>query len=81
MYSQQDLEAAEQQIRHAQHLIELHQNIIDRLKEAGQSTRLADGLMAKMQAGLAARMRHMDDVATDLRQRHAEQLATPLPTT
>lgn len=38
MHRQQDLITAQQQVRHAKHLIELHQNIIDRLKEAGQST-------------------------------------------
>lgn len=78
MYSQQDLETARLKIRHAQQLIELHQNIIDRLKEAGQSTRLADGLMAKMQAGLAARMRHLDDVMADLKQDGSEEPLAPL---
>jgi len=62
----EDLALANQQIRHAEHLIAIHQRVIDRLVALHQSTRLADRLMEKMQAGLAARLRHRDQIETQL---------------
>jgi predicted metal-dependent hydrolase len=75
-YTHEDLDLANQQIRHAETLIEHQQRIIDRLAEVGQSTRLADKLMSKMQAGLAARRRHRDDIETHLEIAAVEQ---PVP--
>jgi hypothetical protein len=65
-YTHEDIDLANQQIRHAEHLIELHQQIIDRLQEMDQSTKLADRLMARMQAGLAARRRHLEQIEDQL---------------
>jgi hypothetical protein len=65
-YTYEDFELAKKQIRHAEDLIALHQQIIDRLREMDQSTRLPDRLMAKMQAGLEVRRRHLEEIVAEL---------------
>jgi hypothetical protein len=79
-YTHEDLELANRQIHEGEIEVRQQERIIAALRQANQSTRIAEKVFAKTQERLAQRQQHRDAIVLQLNGRQADAANLPFET-